>query len=57
MVERVVVATQPVAIEYGVTRMGRTLRPPTQAMVEWFVDHLAEVTAARSGYDEQCPSR
>lgn len=28
MVERVVVSTEPVAIEYGVTRLGRTLRSP-----------------------------
>lgn len=53
MVERVVVSTEPVAIEYGVTRLGRTLRSPLQAMMEWFVDHLDEVQAARSDYDEQ----
>ncbi|MER0483582.1 MULTISPECIES: helix-turn-helix domain-containing protein [Streptomyces] len=53
MVERVVVSTEPVAIEYGVTRLGRTLRSPLQAMMEWFVDHLDEVEAARSDYDEQ----
>lgn len=53
MVERVVVSTEPVAIEYGVTHLGRTLRPPLQAMMKWFVAHLAEVEAARSGYDEQ----
>ncbi|MFS8202186.1 winged helix-turn-helix transcriptional regulator [Streptomyces sp. CWNU-52B] len=56
MVERVVVSTEPVAIEYGVTRLGRTLRPPLEAMMEWFVDHLGDVEAARSGYDEQRPS-
>lgn len=56
MVERVVVSTEPVAIEYGVTGLGRTLRPPIQAMLEWFVAHLDEVEAARSGYDEQRPS-
>lgn len=26
---------------------------PLQAMMEWFVDHLDEVEAARSDYDEQ----
>ncbi|RDG35251.1 winged helix-turn-helix transcriptional regulator [Streptomyces corynorhini] len=53
MVERVVVSTDPVAIEYSVTRLGRTLRSPLQAMLEWFVEHLDEVESARSDYDEQ----
>ncbi|GAA2599182.1 helix-turn-helix domain-containing protein [Streptomyces axinellae] len=56
MVERVVVSTEPVAIEYGVTHLGRTLQSPLEAMLGWFVEHLAEVEAARSAYDQRHPS-
>lgn len=53
MVERTVVSTEPVAIEYRITPLGRTLRPPVHAMLEWAVDHLDAVEAARCHYDER----
>lgn len=51
IVERAVVSTEPVAIEYRVTALGRTLQPPMQAMLAWATDHVAAVEAARSHYD------
>ncbi|MBF4999958.1 helix-turn-helix transcriptional regulator [Nocardia sp. BSTN01] len=53
MVERVVVSTDPVAIEYRITRLGRTLQPPVEAMLGWAVNYLDAVEAARSHYDRQ----
>ncbi|WP_329254248.1 helix-turn-helix transcriptional regulator [Actinoallomurus sp. NBC_01490] len=53
MVERAVVSTDPVAIEYRITPLGRTLRSPVRAMLEWTVDHLDAVEAARCRYDER----
>ncbi|WP_406138832.1 winged helix-turn-helix transcriptional regulator [Streptomyces sp. NBC_01089] len=57
MAERVVVSTDPVAIEYRITPLGRTLRPPVHAMLEWAVDHLDAVDAARGHYDERRADR
>jgi DNA-binding HxlR family transcriptional regulator len=51
MVERTVVSTEPVAIEYRITPLGRTLRSPVHAMLEWAVDHLDAVKTARCHYD------
>ncbi|MFD3486279.1 winged helix-turn-helix transcriptional regulator [Streptomyces sp. NPDC058665] len=53
MVERTVVSTEPVAIEYRITPLGRTLRSPVHAMLEWAVDHLDAVETARYHYDER----
>ncbi|TMU94736.1 helix-turn-helix domain-containing protein [Streptomyces sp. DASNCL29] len=53
MVERVVVSTDPVAIEYRITPLGRTLETPLQAMLNWVVDRLDAVEAARSHYDDR----
>ncbi|GAB3451468.1 winged helix-turn-helix transcriptional regulator [Streptomonospora sediminis] len=51
MVERAVVSTEPVAIEYRITALGRTLQPPVQAMLSWAADHVDAVEAARNHYD------
>ncbi|MFJ5222396.1 winged helix-turn-helix transcriptional regulator [Streptomyces sp. NPDC088400] len=53
VVERLVVSTDPVAIEYRITRLGRSLQSPLQAMLGWVVDHHDAVEAARSHYDER----
>ncbi|MFK0296481.1 winged helix-turn-helix transcriptional regulator [Streptomyces sp. NPDC090442] len=53
VVERVVLSTEPVAIEYRITRLGRSLESPLRAMLGWVVDHLDTVEAARAHYDEQ----
>ncbi|MER8157516.1 helix-turn-helix domain-containing protein [Streptomyces sp. NPDC094472] len=53
VIERLVVSTDPVAIEYRITHLGRSLEPPLQAMLRWVVDHLDAVEAARSNYDER----
>ncbi|WP_413804487.1 winged helix-turn-helix transcriptional regulator [Streptomyces sp. OE57] len=53
VIERLVVSTDPVAIEYRITDLGRSLESPLQAMLRWVVDHLDAVEAARSDYDER----
>ncbi|MEV5773453.1 winged helix-turn-helix transcriptional regulator [Streptomyces antimycoticus] len=53
VVERLVVSTDPVAIEYRITDLGRSLESPLQAMLRWVVDNLDAVEAARSDYDER----
>ncbi|GAB2796136.1 winged helix-turn-helix transcriptional regulator [Streptomyces daliensis] len=53
MVERAVVSTEPVAIEYRITALGRTLRSPVHAVLEWAVGHLDAVEAARCHYDKR----
>lgn len=51
LVSRRVIPGPPVAVEYSVTPMGRTLQEPFAALHAWALDHAAEVGRARAEYD------
>ena len=51
IVERRVVATRPVAVEYRITPLGKTMREPVDALLRWTTTHLPEVEAARERFD------
>lgn len=51
MVDRIVVSTAPVRVEYRITPLGRTLEGPFRALCEWTADYLPEVEKARVAYD------
>ena len=53
IVERVVLGTRPVAIEYRITPLGKTLRPPVDAVLHWAALHLPSIEAARDRYDRE----
>jgi DNA-binding HxlR family transcriptional regulator len=53
IVGRTVVATRPVAVEYRITPLGKTLREPVDALLAWTSAHLAEVEAARERFDRE----
>ncbi|TQL02670.1 helix-turn-helix domain-containing protein [Cellulomonas sp. SLBN-39] len=53
IVERVVLGTRPVAVEYRITPLGKTLRPPVDAILHWAAEHLPSIDAARDRYDEE----
>lgn len=53
IVERVVLGTRPVAVEYRITPLGKTLRPPVDAILHWAAEHLPSIEAARDRYDEE----
>ncbi|WP_102159407.1 winged helix-turn-helix transcriptional regulator [Zhihengliuella halotolerans] len=52
IVDRHVTATRPVAVTYGITPLGKTLRSPVDALLEWADEHLPAIEAARSDFDE-----
>ena len=52
LVERRVLEQRPVAVEYRITPLGRTLEKPFLILRAWTVDHLAEVERHRDAYDE-----
>ncbi len=60
MVERVVIQTRPVAVEYRISPVGRTLQGLIDALLLWTADTLPEVERARARFDEselvQAPS-
>lgn len=53
IVERVVLSTRPVAVEYRITPLGKTLRAPIDAILEWVGEHMPRIEDARHAFDEQ----
>lgn len=51
IVEREVVATRPVAVEYRITPLGKTLRRPVDVLLDWIREHTPEIERARDRFD------
>jgi DNA-binding HxlR family transcriptional regulator len=52
LIERTVLPTSPVGVEYTITALGHTLKEPFQALTDWARTHLVEVEAARGRFDD-----
>ncbi len=50
-IERRVLTGSPVAVEYEITPLGRTLQKPLKALYAWTAEHLALVEQARRAFD------
>ncbi|GAA5063378.1 winged helix-turn-helix transcriptional regulator [Nocardia callitridis] len=53
MVERVVTATRPVAVEYRVASVGKSLQDLIDALLRWSTVTLPEVERARARFDAE----
>ena len=51
LIARRVLPVSPVAVEYEITPLGRTLQPPFKALYAWTMSHLPEVETARRVFD------
>lgn len=51
VIERVVLQTRPIAVEYRITALGKTLRPPIEAILEWVATNMPRIEEARTRYD------
>ncbi|WP_121254337.1 winged helix-turn-helix transcriptional regulator [Nocardioides ferulae] len=52
LVERRVISSRPVAVEYRITPLGKTLRPPVEVLLAWADEHTAAIERARAAFDE-----
>lgn len=52
LVSRRVIASSPVAVEYAITPLGRTLQDPFVTLVNWAKQHGGAMEQAQAGYDE-----
>ncbi|WP_320153836.1 helix-turn-helix domain-containing protein [uncultured Tolumonas sp.] len=52
LVSRQILSFSPVAVQYEITPLGRTLQQPFRALHQWTLDKLPEVEAARREFDE-----
>jgi DNA-binding HxlR family transcriptional regulator len=51
LVSRRVIPVSPVAVEYEITPLGRSLQQPFKALYAWTLEHLDEVDEAREVFD------
>ncbi|WP_331371306.1 winged helix-turn-helix transcriptional regulator [Sinorhizobium chiapasense] len=51
LIARRVLATSPVAVEYSITDLGRTLQVPFGAVYNWAINHLHQIEEAQESYD------
>lgn len=51
MIHRRVIDTSPIAVEYRISDLGRTLEEPITALQEWATAFLSQVETARDAYD------
>lgn len=53
MIERIVTNTRPVAVEYRISPLGKTLQDLIDALLHWSTLRLPEVERARANFDAQ----
>ncbi len=51
IVKRTVYPTNPVQVDYALTKLGRTLLEPVGVLASWAQGHRAEVQRARDAFD------
>ncbi|MDN5851823.1 MAG: helix-turn-helix transcriptional regulator [Actinomycetia bacterium] len=57
IVARSVVSSRPVAVEYRITPLGKTLRHPVDVLLDWAAVHMPEIERARQAFDSDAASR
>jgi DNA-binding HxlR family transcriptional regulator len=51
LVHRRVTVTSPIAVEYSITPLGRTLQDPFLALYDWAVEHRDDLSRAQERFD------
>ncbi|HZG89709.1 MAG TPA: helix-turn-helix domain-containing protein [Pseudonocardia sp.] len=51
IVERVLLSSRPVAVEYRITPLGKTLRHPVDVLLDWAATHMPDIERARRTFD------
>ena len=53
LVSRTVTASVPVRVDYQLTPLGDSLMPAVNAVKSWAEEHISEIEASRTAYDQQ----
>lgn len=51
LLSRRVIPVSPVAVEYSITPLGRTLQEPFAALYDWTVSHQLDIVEAQKSFD------
>lgn len=57
IVERVLLSSRPVAVEYRITPLGKTLRQPVDVLLAWATRQMPAIEQARAAYDDEVMGR
>jgi DNA-binding HxlR family transcriptional regulator len=52
IVERALLSSRPVAVEYRITPLGKTIRDPLDVLLDWANEHLPKIERARRLFDD-----
>ncbi|WP_327657825.1 winged helix-turn-helix transcriptional regulator [Streptomyces sp. NBC_00483] len=53
IIERELLSSRPVAVEYRITPLGKTLRRPVDVLLDWARTHMPEIERARRTFDTE----
>lgn len=53
LIHRKVMATSPVAVEYSITPLGRTLQHPFEILIRWAQQHGGELMTAQAAHEQK----
>lgn len=53
LVSRRVIPASPIAVEYAITPLGRSLHGPFKALYRWTMEHFPQVEEARQIFDQR----
>ncbi|PBC51753.1 MULTISPECIES: helix-turn-helix domain-containing protein [Rhodococcus] len=53
IIERELLSSRPVAVEYRITPLGKTLRHPVDVLLGWAETHMPEIENARTRFDAE----
>ncbi|MET0456400.1 MAG: helix-turn-helix domain-containing protein [Mycobacterium sp.] len=51
IIGRRLLSTRPIAVEYAITPLGKTLRPPVDVLLDWARAHMPDIERARDAFD------
>lgn len=53
IIERTILATRPVAVEYRMTPLGKSARKPVDALLLWASENLQQIERSRMAFDDE----
>lgn len=53
LIERRALTTRPIAVEYRITPLGKTVREPLDALLDWASANLPAIERAREAFDAE----
>lgn len=52
VIDRHVIQTRPVAVQYQITALGKSMRDPIDELLNWAVNNMAAINRARDQFDD-----